>query len=50
MMQTSLVAQWIRIPLPMQGHRFDPWSKMIPYATQQLSPSTTITEPVCCKY
>ena len=27
-------------------HRFDPWSKRIPYAVEQLSPCTAITEPV----
>ena len=39
----SLVAQWDRIHLPMQ---FDPWSRKIPQATEQLSLSTTTTEPV----
>ena len=43
---TSLVAQWLRIYLPMQGHRFKPWSGKIPHATEQLSPCTTTTEPV----
>ena len=28
---TSLVVQWLRIHLPMQGHRFDPWSRKIPH-------------------
>ena len=27
-------------------HRFDPWSRKIPYSAEQLSPSTTTTEPV----
>ena len=27
-------------------HGFDPWSKKIPYAVEQLSPCTAITEPV----
>ena len=27
-------------------HGFDPWSRKIPHATVQLSPCTTITEPV----
>ena len=29
--------QWIRICLPMQGTRFDPWSEKIPHASEQLS-------------
>ena len=29
---TSLVAQWLRIHLPMRGHRFEPWSGEIPHA------------------
>ena len=28
-------------------HRFDPWSKKIPHATEQLSPRTTTTESEC---
>ena len=27
-------------------HRFDPWSRMVPYAAERLSLSTTTTEPV----
>ena len=42
----SLVAQWLRIFLPMQGHGFKPWSEKIPHAVEQLSPCTTTTEPV----
>ena len=34
----SLVAQWLRIHLPMQGTQFEPWSGKIPRATEQLSP------------
>ena len=30
---TSLVAQWLRIRLPMQGHGFEHWSGKIPRAT-----------------
>ena len=41
----SLVAQWLRICLPMQGHRFEPWSGRIPHATEQLSLCATTTEP-----
>ena len=41
----SLVAQWLRIRLPMQGHGFEPWSGRIPHAAEQLSPCTTTTEP-----
>ena len=28
-----------------RGHGFDPWSGKIPHAVEQLSPSTTTTEP-----
>ena len=28
-----------------RGHRFDPWSGKIPYATGQLSPCAKTTEP-----
>ena len=42
---TSLVVQWLRIHLPMQGHGFDPRSGKIPYASEQLSPCATTTEP-----
>ena len=41
---TSLVAQWFKIHLPMQGHRFDPWPGKIPHAMQQLSPWATTTK------
>ena len=33
----SLVMQWLRIHLPVQGHRFEPWSRKIPHAAEQLS-------------
>ena len=42
----SLVSQWIGICLPIQGHRFNPWSRKIPHAMEQLSPRTTTAEPV----
>ena len=45
MSQTSLVVQCIRICLSMRGHRFDPWSRKIPHAMEQLSPCTTTPEP-----
>ena len=38
---TSLVAQWSQC----KGHGFDPWSRKIPHATEQLSLCTTTTEP-----
>ena len=41
----SLVAQWLRICLPMQGHGFEPWSGKIPHAAEQLGPWATTTEP-----
>ena len=43
--RASLVAQWLRILLPMQGHGFKPWSGKSPNAMEQLSWSTTTTEP-----
>ena len=33
----SLVAQWLRICLPMQGTGFKPWSGKIPHAAEQLA-------------
>ena len=33
----SLVAEWIRVFLPMQGPGFDLWSRKIPPAAEQLS-------------
>ena len=29
-----------------RGHRFNPWSEMIPHATEQLSPCATTAEPL----
>ena len=37
---TSPVSQWIGIRLPMEG-AWDPLSRKIPYATEQLSPRAT---------
>ena len=42
--RASLVAQWLRIH-QCRGHGFEPWSKKIPHAAEQLSPDTTTTEP-----
>ena len=43
----SLVVQWLRIQLPMQGeHGFELWSGKIPQATEQRRPCATATEPV----
>ncbi|XDA73662.1 hypothetical protein R6Z07M_003872 [Ovis aries] len=42
-----VVAQWIRICLPMQGTRFHPWSRKIPHALEQQSLQATATEPTC---
>ena len=44
MSRASLVAQGLRIRLPMQGHGFNPWSGKIPHAAEQLSPCATTTE------
>ena len=43
--RTSLVAQWLRIRLPTQGHGFEPRSGKIPRATEQLSPCNKTIEP-----
>ena len=43
----SIVGQWLRILLPMQGHGFDPWSRKTPHATGQLSPWATAAGPMC---
>ena len=32
---TSLMAQWLRICLPIRRHRFNPWSEKIPYISGQ---------------
>ena len=40
--RTSVV-QWLRIHLPVQG-QFDPWSRKITHAAEQLSPQAAITE------
>ena len=37
---------WIRIGLPMRGHRFDPWLWKVPHAAEQLSPCSTAPELV----
>ena len=34
---TSLVVQWLRISCQCRGHRFEPWSRKIPHAVEQLS-------------
>ena len=36
--RASLVAQWLRICLLMQGHGFESWSGKIPHAAEQLGP------------
>ena len=33
-----------------RGHGFDPWSKKIPHAAEQLSQCAITTEPTCCSY
>ena len=44
--RTSLVVQWWRICLPMQGTWVWSWSGKIPHAMRQWNQLTTITEPV----
>ena len=41
----SLVAQWLRIRLPMQGTQVRALVQKIPHAAEQLSPCATTTEP-----
>ena len=36
--RASLVAQWLRVCLPMQGTWVHPWSGKIPHATKWLDP------------
>ncbi|XP_057412237.1 thyrotroph embryonic factor isoform X3 [Balaenoptera acutorostrata] len=43
---------WLRMALrslvdAVRGHEFEPWSRKIPRATEQLSLCTTTTEPAC---
>ena len=33
-----------------RGHRFDPWSRKILRALEQLGPRATTTEPTLCNY
>ena len=40
----SLVVQWLRVHLAMQGQGFDPWWWKIPYDKQQRSLGITTTE------
>ena len=42
---TSLVVQWVRIHLPLQGTRFNPQYGKIPHAIEQLNQCTATTEP-----
>ena len=42
--QTSLVAQWLRIHMPMQGTRIRVLVQEDPHAAEQLSPCATTTE------
>ena len=44
-MWTSLVVQWLRIHLPLEGTQFDTWARKILHAVVQLSPFATTTEP-----
>ena len=50
-MGTSLVGQWLRIHLPMQGDMgsIPGWRTKIPHAEGQLSPHSTTREPTCQK-
>ena len=44
--RASLVVQWLRICLPMQGTRVQALVREDPTCTEQLSPCATTTEPV----
>ena len=35
--RTLLVIQWLRLHLPMQGHRFNLWSRKTAHGTGQIS-------------
>ena len=43
--RASLVAQWLRIRLSMQGTQVRALVRKIPRAVEQLSPCATTTEP-----
>ena len=43
----SLVAQWLRVCLPMQGTRVRALVREDPHAAEQLGPCATTTEPAC---
>ena len=43
-LETSLVVQWLRICLPVQGRGFDPLSGKVAHAMGQPSPCATATE------
>ena len=45
--RTSLVAQWIRIHLPVRETWVWPLARKIPHASEQLSPRATTAEHVC---
>lgn len=44
-LRASLVAQWIRIYLIVQGTWVSPWSRKNPHAAEQLGPGATTTDP-----
>ena len=46
----SLVAQWLRIHLPVQGTQVQALVLEDPTCVEQLSLCTTTTEPVCHNY
>ena len=49
-MGTPLVAQWLRIHLPMQGTRVRALVQEDPTCAEQLSPRATTTEPTSHNY
>ena len=44
--RASVVVQWLRVQLTVQGRWFNPWSGKIPDVVEQLSPCTRTIEPV----
>ena len=47
--KTSLVVQWIRICLPMEGTQVQSLARKIPHATEQLSPCARVLLSLCSR-
>ena len=46
---SSLLAQRLRVHVPVQGHRFNPWPRKIAHPAEQLSLCSTAAEPALCR-